>query len=88
MPRFPSAFKGDRELFEDDYRLFNCQRCAKQARICGAVIAAISIAREIAPRTDAVNRFIGPVHATSKPFGAPNFMPRANTLGDSAKGKK
>ena len=34
MPRFPSAFKGDRRLLEDDYRLFNCQRCAKQVRIC------------------------------------------------------
>ncbi len=34
MPRFPSAFKGNRVLLEDDYRLFNCQRCAKQVRIC------------------------------------------------------
>lgn len=32
MPRFPSACKGNREL--DDFRLFNCQRCATQVRLC------------------------------------------------------
>ena len=48
----------------------------------------ISIARESALRSDAVNHFIGPVHATSKPFGERDVMPLVNTLGDNAKRKK